>query len=82
MPAGDKLENWQDLVKSLNDNLRRLKVVYSGSSLLKLEKRGGDLSRRQTPYTLDGLSFREYLKLLRQQMGLTLWEGRAPSRPY
>lgn len=36
-----KLENWQDLVKSLNDNLRRLKVVYSGSSLLKLEKRGG-----------------------------------------
>ena len=57
-----KLENWQDLVKSLNDNLRRLKVVYSGSSLLKLEKRGGDLSRRQTPYTLDGLSFREYLK--------------------
>ena len=57
-----KLENWQDLVKSLNDNLRRLRVVYSGSSLLKLEKRGGDLSRRQTPYVLDGLSFREYLK--------------------
>ncbi len=57
-----KLENWQDLVKSLNDNLRRLKVVYSGSSLLKLEKRGGDLSRRQTSYTLDGLSFREHLK--------------------
>lgn len=57
-----KLVNWQDLVKSLNDNLKRLKVVYSGSSLLKLEKRGGDLSRRQTPYVLDGLSFREYLK--------------------
>ena len=57
-----KLEDWQDLMKSLNDNLRRLKVVYSGSSLLKLEKRGGDLSRRQAPYTLDGLSFREYLK--------------------
>ena len=57
-----KLANWQDLVKSLNDNLKRLKVVYSGSSLLKLEKRGGDLSRRQTPYALDGLSFREYLK--------------------
>ena len=57
-----KLEDWQNLMKSLNDNLRRLHVVYSGSSLLKLEKRGGDLSRRQTPYTLDGLSFREYLK--------------------
>ena len=67
-----KLENWQDLVKSLNDNLRRLKVVYSGSSLLKLEKRGGDLSRRQTPYTLDGLSFREYLK----------FEGAADIQPF
>ena len=57
-----KLENWQDLVKSINDDLRRLHVVYSGSSLLKLEKRGGDLSRRQTAYALAGLSFREYLK--------------------
>ncbi len=60
-----KLENWQDLVKSLYDNLRRLKIVYSGSSMLKLEKRGGDLSRRQSPYILDGLSFREYLKFER-----------------
>lgn len=57
-----KLESWQNLVKSLNDDLRRLKVVYTGSSLLKLEKRGGDLSRRQSSYSLAGLSFREYLK--------------------
>lgn len=56
-----KIADWQDLVKSLHDDLRRLSVVYSGSSLLKLEKRGGDLSRRQTPYLLPGLSFREYL---------------------
>ena len=56
-----KMEDWQNLVKSLNDDLRRLSVVYSGSSLLKLEKRGGDLSRRQTPFFLPGLSFREYL---------------------
>ena len=44
------------------DVSRQLHVVYSGSSLLKLEKRGGDLSRRQTAYALAGLSFREYLK--------------------
>ncbi len=56
-----KMENWQNLLKSLNDDLKRLFVVYSGSSLLKLEKKGGDLSRRQTPYFLPGLSFREYL---------------------
>ena len=56
-----KMENWQNLVKSLNDDLKRLSVVYSGSSLLKLEKKGGDLSRRQTSFFLPGLSFREYL---------------------
>ncbi len=56
-----KMEGWQNLVKSLNDDLRRLSVIYSGSSLLKFEKRGGDLSRRQTPFFLPGLSFREYL---------------------
>ena len=58
-----KLENWQDMVKSIYDVLKRLKVVYSGSSLLKMEKRGGDLSRRQSQYKLSGLSFREYLDL-------------------
>ena len=47
----------------MNDDLRRLKVVYSGSSLLKLESRGGDLSRRQSVYSLHGLSFLEYLGL-------------------
>jgi predicted AAA+ superfamily ATPase len=56
-----KLEDWQNLVKSLNDDLKRLSVVYSGSSLLKLEKKGGDLSRRQATYHLPGLSFRESL---------------------
>ena len=56
-----KAGDWQNLVKSLNDNLRRLRIVYSGSSLLKLEKTSGDLSRRQSVYELSGLSFREYL---------------------
>lgn len=66
-----KMENWQGLAKSLNDDLKRLSVVYSGSSLLKLEKRGGDLSRRQSEYFLPGLSFREYLA----------FEGVADERP-
>lgn len=57
-----KCGDWQNLVKNLNDNLKRLHVVYTGSSLLKLEKKGGDLSRRQAEYHLPGLSFREYLK--------------------
>jgi len=57
-----KAGDWQNLVKCLHDDLKRLHVVYSGSSLLKIERQGGDLSRRQTQYFLPGLSFREYLQ--------------------
>jgi predicted AAA+ superfamily ATPase len=40
-----------------------LKVTYSGSSILELEKGGADLSRRKVEYTLPGLSFREYVNI-------------------
>ena len=43
------------------DDYPQLSLVYSGSSLLKISKEGGDLSRRQVVYSLPGLSFREYL---------------------
>jgi predicted AAA+ superfamily ATPase len=39
-----------------------MSFAYSGSSLLKLDKGRGDLSRRQSIYRLRGLSFREYLE--------------------
>lgn len=54
-------KDWQKTLKNLYDDFPRLSVVYTGSSLLKLEASGGDLSRRQASYTLAGLSFREYL---------------------
>ena len=56
------LEDWQKLMKNLNDDFHDLKVAYTGSSMLKLRAGQGDLSRRQTEYDLTGLSFREYLK--------------------
>ena len=52
---------WQQLLKNLYDDFPELSIVYTGSSLLKLETSGADLSRRQASYTLAGLSFREYL---------------------
>ena len=55
------LDGWQTLVKNLNDDFRRLRVAYTGSSLLRIEKAGGDLSRRQASYRLAPMSFREYL---------------------
>lgn len=54
-------KNWQTIIKNLNDDYKDLKIIYSGSSLLKMESAGGDLSRRQMVYNLYGLSFREYL---------------------
>lgn len=54
-------KDWQQLLKNLYDDFPELSIVYTGSSLLKLETSGADLSRRQASYALAGLSFREYL---------------------
>ena len=56
------LNNWQTLLKNLDDNYPDLHIVYSGSSMLKLDGAKADLSRRLLDYTLHGMSFREYLK--------------------
>ena len=57
------LPHWQRSLKSLYDDFPGLHIVYTGSSLLKLEADGGDLSRRQMLYTLPELSFREFVAL-------------------
>ena len=55
--------DWSLALKNIADQFRNMNIVYSGSSLLQLEKASGDLSRRQATYLLRGMSFREYLKL-------------------
>lgn len=55
-------KDWQTLIKNVADDYPRLQIAYSGSSMLKLNKGAGDLSRRQRTYELKGLSFREYLE--------------------
>ena len=55
-------KNWQTLLKNLYDEYPQLNIVYTGSSILKLDSSRGDLSRRQIEYLLPGLSFREYLE--------------------
>jgi len=55
--------SWQTILKNINDDYPGLNVVYSGSSMLRLdEAEKGDLSRRLLSYTLAGMSFREYLR--------------------
>lgn len=62
---------WKTLIKNINDDYPGLHVVYTGSSMLKIDSGVADLSRRQLPYTLHGMSFREYL----------LYEGLAEIEP-
>ena len=56
------LADWQNLVKSLYDNFKALKIAYTGSSILRLAQGKADLSRRQVEYSLRGMSFREFLE--------------------
>jgi len=53
---------WQTLIKNIYDDYPKMKIAYSGSSMMKLNAGGGDLSRRQRTYELKGLSFREFLE--------------------
>ncbi len=62
--------DWSKEVKMMYDYLPELKVVITGSSILELLKGAdADLSRRAIRYTLEGLSFREYLNFT---LGLNL----------
>lgn len=59
-----KYKGWQQEVKNIYDSYPHLHLVVTGSSMLKLEESlTADLSRRHRAYTMEGLSFREYLKL-------------------
>ncbi len=58
-----KYKNWSTEIKNVYDTYSQLKVVYTGSSILDLQKGGADLSRRRLEYKMYGLSFREYLKI-------------------
>ena len=60
-----KYKNWSQEIKNIYDSFPDLKIVYTGSSILELEKGGADLSRRKLEYRLPGLSFREYLMISR-----------------
>ncbi len=56
-----KYPNWSQELKNLYDAFPKMKIVFSGSSVLDVVKGGYDLSRRAHLLHLQGLSFREYL---------------------
>ncbi|MCH8524744.1 MAG: AAA family ATPase, partial [Balneolales bacterium] len=58
-----KYPDWSRELKNIFDSYPDLNIVFTGSSVLDILKGSADLSRRALIYTLQGLSFREYLKL-------------------
>ena len=57
-----KYKNFELELKKIYDMLD-LKVIFSGSSALKLDHAKGDLSRRAIVYHMKGLSFKEFVEL-------------------
>lgn len=55
-------ENWAQEIKNIYDRYPGFHVVFTGSSVLKIDQSQADLSRRCLFFTMQGLSFREYLE--------------------
>mgnify|MGYP002625991563 CR=1 FL=1 len=58
-----KYENWSRELKQIYDAHPDVKVGFTGSSVLDIYKGFSDLSRRAPVFMMQGLSFREYLRL-------------------
>lgn len=56
-----RYDQWSLSLKNIYDNYPNMSIVYTSSSLLIMDNAKIDLSRRQTVYTLCGMSLREFL---------------------
>jgi predicted AAA+ superfamily ATPase len=60
-----KYKEWSRELKMIYDYHPRLKIVFTGSSILDINKGVADLSRRAVMYQMQGLSFREFLAMFK-----------------
>lgn len=58
-----KYKNWSQEIKNCYDYFPELRIVFAGSSALDIHKGEADLSRRAIVYSMQGLSFREFIEL-------------------
>ena len=56
-----RYDQWAANLKNIYDSYPDMSIIYTSSSLLIMDNAKIDLSRRQTIYTLYGMSFREFL---------------------
>lgn len=59
-----KYSNWSKELRHCYDSFPDLKIVFSGSSVMRLKEENPDLAGKVVSYHLRGFSFREYLNLL------------------
>lgn len=59
-----KYPEWSKELRYCYDNFPDLKIVFSGSSVMRLKEENPDLSGKVVSYNLRGFSFREYLNLM------------------
>lgn len=59
-----KYPNWSKELKYCYDQLPQLRIVFSGSSVMRLKEENPDLAGKVVSYHLRGFSFREYLNLM------------------
>ena len=59
-----KYANWSRELRYLYDTFENLRIVFSGSSVMRLKEENPDLSGRVVSYNLRGFSFREFLNLM------------------
>ena len=55
--------NWSRELKNIYDDFAELTIIFTGSSIIHLDRAKGDLSRRAVLHELPGLSFREFLQV-------------------
>lgn len=58
-----KYDGWSKELKQIYDSHPKLKVMFTGSSVLDIMAGEADLCRRVVQYDMQGLSFREYLEM-------------------
>lgn len=58
-----KYPGWSRDLKQIYDSLPTLQTIFTGSSVLDINKGAADLSRRALMFFMQGLSFREYLQM-------------------
>ena len=56
-----KYPSWSKEIKEINDLYPDMRITFTGSSLIQILNADADLSRRVLSYTMEGLSFREYI---------------------